>query len=157
MKRPVRNPTTGTYTIKDVEYKELFGSREQVWNGTSYKTTGGLTKDQLIMNKWGRIVSLSKNTTAKKENRLAQHGYFANKGKFGYVKRGTRKSKSKSKSKTPEPESKLPDENKTLEQNIEKESIVETKPVDETGVIERLFKSVPETAAKPPSKKAKSV
>jgi len=146
MKRPVRNPTTGTYTIKDVEYKELFGSREQVWNGTSYKTTGGLTKDQLIMNKWGRIVSLSKNTTAKKENRLAQHGYFANKGKFGYVKRGTRKSKSKT-----------PDENKTVEQNIEKESIVETKPVDETGVIERLFKSVPETAAKPPSKKAKSV
>jgi len=150
MKRPVRNPKTGTYTIKDIEYKELFGSREQVWNGTAYKTTGGLPKDQLIMNKWGRIVSLKKNTTAKKEKRLEKHGYFADKGKFGYVKKGTRKSKSKSKSKskTPEPESKSPDENKTVEQNIEKESSLETKPVDETGVVERLFKSMPETAAK---------
>jgi hypothetical protein len=157
MKRPVRNPKTGTYTIKDVEYKELFGSREQVWNGTAYKTTGGLTKDQLIMNKWGRIVSLKKNTTAKKEKRLEQHGYFADKGKFGYVKKGTRKSKSKSKSKTPELESKSPDENKTVEQNIEKESAVEPKPLDKTGVVERLFKSLPETAAKIPSKKAKSV
>ena len=32
MKRPVRDPIKGTYTIKGVEYKELFGSREQVMN-----------------------------------------------------------------------------------------------------------------------------
>ena len=32
MKRPVRDPIKGTYTIKDVEYNELFGSREKVMN-----------------------------------------------------------------------------------------------------------------------------
>ena len=29
MKRPVRDPTSGKYTIKGRKYKELFGSREQ--------------------------------------------------------------------------------------------------------------------------------
>ena len=103
MKRPVRDPITQKYTIKNKEYKELFGSREQVWNGTAYKTSGGLTKSQLVMNKNHRIVSASKFQTAKKEKRLEKYGYFAEKGKFGYVKKSvTRKSKpSKSSSKTP--------------------------------------------------------
>ena len=42
MKRPVRDPKSGTYTMKGKIYKELFGSREQVWNGTAYKTKYGL-------------------------------------------------------------------------------------------------------------------
>ena len=87
MKRPVRDPVTGTYTIKGNEYKELFGSREQVLNKTAYKTTGGLTIDDLLMNKNGRIVSALKHKTAKKEKRLEKYGYFAKKGKFGYVKK----------------------------------------------------------------------
>ncbi len=96
MKRPVRNPETGTYRMKDEngkykEYKELFGSREQVWNGTAYKTKYGLTKSGLFMNKRGRIVSADKYKTAKKEMRLKKHGYSAKKGKFGYVK--TKKNK----------------------------------------------------------------
>ena len=86
MKRPVRDPETGTYNIAGKIFKELFGSREQVWNGTSYKTKYGLMKDGLIMNKWGRIVSADKHETATKEMRLEKHGYSANKGKFGYVK-----------------------------------------------------------------------
>ena len=45
------------------------------------------------MNKWGRIVSSKKHITAKKEKRLEKHGYFAKKGKFGYVKRKTRKNR----------------------------------------------------------------
>lgn len=95
MKRPVRDPIKGTYTIKNKEYKELFGSREQVFNETSYKTKAGLTKDDLIMNKRGRIVSANKFRTAKKEMRLVKHGYGAKKGKFGYVKLNkTRKNKS---------------------------------------------------------------
>lgn len=94
MKRPVRNPIDGTYTIQNKKYKELFGSREQVWNGTAYKTSGGLPRDELTMNKWGRIVSSSKFKTAKKERRLEKYGYFAKKGKFGYVKSATRKRKS---------------------------------------------------------------
>jgi len=93
MKRPVRDPITGTYTIKGKTYKELFGSREQVMNGTAYKTEGLLTKDQLFMNKNGRIVSILKHKTAKKENRLEKYGYFAKKGKFGYIKKGTRKTR----------------------------------------------------------------
>jgi len=43
------------------------------------------------MNKWRRIVSVKKYHTAKKEKRLEKYGYFAKKGKFGYVKKSTRK------------------------------------------------------------------
>jgi hypothetical protein len=46
------------------------------------------------MNKWGRIVSEKKHKTAKKEKRLQKYGFFAEKGKFGFVKKNTRKSRS---------------------------------------------------------------
>ena len=36
------------------------GSRAQVMHGTAHHTTGGLTKADLKMNKWGRIVSRKK-------------------------------------------------------------------------------------------------
>ena len=91
MKRPVRQED-GYYYIEGKQYKELFGSRQQVWNGTAYKTSGSLRRNQLMMNKWGRIVSADKHKTAKKEKRLQKYGYFAEKGKFGFVKRGTRRS-----------------------------------------------------------------
>jgi len=91
-KRPERGPD-GKYHIKGKAYPELFGSRTQVMNGNAYKTPGELTKDQLIMNKWGRIVSLKKHITAKKEKRLEKAGYYAKKGKFGYVKKGSRKTR----------------------------------------------------------------
>jgi hypothetical protein len=90
MKRPVRD-SDGKYHIHGKTYKELFGSRTQVHNGTSYKTPGGLTKSDLMMNKWGRIVSAKKHRTAKKEKRLEKAGYFAKKGKFGFIKKSTRK------------------------------------------------------------------
>ena len=95
MKRPVRDPVTGTYDIKGKIFKELFGSREQVWNGTAYKTKYGLTKSGLVMNKRGRIVSADKHESATKEMRLKKYGYSAKKGKFGYVK--TKKIKNKKK------------------------------------------------------------
>ena len=85
MKRPTRQ-SDGTYHLENKKFKELFGSRQQVWNGTAYKTAGNLTKRQLFMNKWGRIVSDKKHKTAKKEMRLKKYGYTAKKGKFGYVK-----------------------------------------------------------------------
>lgn len=97
MKRPVR-AEDGTYTVKGKKYKELFGSREQVHNGTAYKTKAGLTKDDILMNKWGRLVSAKKHETAKKEMRLEKHGFSAKKGKFGYVKKSkTRKNKKEKK------------------------------------------------------------
>ena len=92
MKRPVR-AANGTYKVKGKTYKELFGSRAQVHNGTAYKTAGGLTTSDLMMNKHGRIVSALKHKTAKKEKRLEKAGFFAEKGKFGFVKRATRKSR----------------------------------------------------------------
>jgi len=90
MKRPHRHDD-GTYHIDGKKYRELFGSRQQVMNGTAYKTAGELTKSGLMMNKWGRIVSKKKHASAKKEKRLVKHGYTAKKGKFGYVKINSRK------------------------------------------------------------------
>ena len=87
----------GFYHIKGKKYPFLRGARRQVWAGTAYMTEGGLTRDKLHYNKRGRIVSKKKYNTAKKEKRLQKHGFFTKKGKFGYVKKGT-KSKSKSKS-----------------------------------------------------------
>ena len=69
------------------------GTRAQVWHGTSKKTSGGLTKPDLMMNKSGRIVSRSKHFSAKKEQRLLKHGYGTQKGKFGFVKVGSKKMK----------------------------------------------------------------
>jgi hypothetical protein len=94
MKRPVRG-SDGKYHMNGVAYKELFGSRQQVHNKTAYKTPGGLTRKDLMMNKWGRIVSAKKHRTAKKEKRLEKAGYFAKKGKFGYVKKEAKTRKSR--------------------------------------------------------------
>jgi hypothetical protein len=69
------------------------GSRAQVWHRTAKKTSGGLTRNHLMMNKSGRIVSKAKHNTAKKENRLLKHGYGTKKGKFGFVKIGSRKNR----------------------------------------------------------------
>jgi hypothetical protein len=97
MKRPTRQ-SDGKYHIHGSTYKVLIGSRQQVHNKTAYKTPGGLTNSDLMMNKWGRIVSLAKHKTAKKEKRLEKAGYFAKKGKFGFVKKdkkGTRSTRRK--------------------------------------------------------------
>jgi hypothetical protein len=40
------------------------GSRRKVWNGTAQKTPGGLTKSDLKMNKYGRIVSRKRSAHA---------------------------------------------------------------------------------------------
>ena len=77
----------GVYNIKGAKYHMLVGSRAQVW----HKTPGGLTRSDLLMNKNGRIVSKNKHTRAKKEKRLEKHGYFAKKGVFGAVTRGSKR------------------------------------------------------------------
>ena len=84
MKRPVRDPIKGTYTINGKEYKELFGSREQVWNGTAYKTghgKAGLTRSHLMMNKNGNIVSKKRSATAKRKKNLGKYIDLAKKNK----------------------------------------------------------------------------
>lgn len=42
-----------------------YGSRRQVFNGTAMMTAGGLTKDHLMKNERGRIVSAAKHKTMK--------------------------------------------------------------------------------------------
>ena len=76
----------GFYHVKGGKYEILCGSRAQVMHGTAYKTTGGLTKSDLIQNKNGRIVSKKKHHHEKNFKRLAKHGYTAKKGKFGAVR-----------------------------------------------------------------------
>jgi len=91
MKRPVRGDD-GKYHLQGKTFKELFGSRQQVWNRTAYKTPGGLTRKQLIMNKHRRIVSRKKYVTAKREHKQKKRlfaKYTAKKGKFGAVRRGS--------------------------------------------------------------------
>ena len=76
----------GFYHMHGKKYEMLEGSRAQVWHGTAYKTTGGLTKNDIMQNKNGRIVSRSKHASAKREKRLIRAGYGTQKGKFGAVK-----------------------------------------------------------------------
>jgi hypothetical protein len=69
-------------------HEQNIGSRAQVWHGTAKKTSGGLTKTHLMMNKHGRIVSRKMHTMAKKEKRLVKAGFMTKKGHFGFIKKG---------------------------------------------------------------------
>jgi hypothetical protein len=81
--------SSGKYSVNSKMYDRLIGTRAQVMHGTAYKTSGGLTKMDLIMNKHGRIVSKTKHNTAKRENRLVKAGYTTKKGHFGFVKKSS--------------------------------------------------------------------
>lgn len=87
------NKSSAGYLIQGKRYEVLEGSRAQVWHGTAYKTSGGLTKSDLLMNKSGRVVSKSKYLSAKREKRLLKAGFFTQKGKFGFVRRGATRSR----------------------------------------------------------------
>jgi hypothetical protein len=62
------------------------GSRAKVWHGTAKRTSGGLKKNDLMINKHGRIVSKKKSKSAKKDKRLEKAGFKPVKGKFGFVR-----------------------------------------------------------------------
>ena len=76
-------------------FTQNIGTRAQVWHNTAKKTSGGLIKSDLMMNKHGRIVSKKKHNTAKKEKRLVKAGYITRKGHFGFIKKNSRKHSSK--------------------------------------------------------------
>lgn len=78
--------SAGKYLVSGKTYETLIGTRAQVWHGTAFKTTGGLTKSDLIKNKSGRIVSKTKHNTAKREKRLVKAGFLTKKGHFGFIK-----------------------------------------------------------------------
>jgi hypothetical protein len=84
----------GKYHIKGQKFDMLIGSRAQVFHGTAYKTSGGLTKAGLKKNKHGNIVSRAKSAKgAQMLKRLTNKGYFTRKGKFGYVKKASKKTR----------------------------------------------------------------
>ena len=85
---PKRNKKSadGKYHIGSKIYEILIGSRAQVHHNTAYKTSGGLTSDDLVKNKNGRIVSRKVQATAKIQKRLLKAGYTHKKGVFGAVK-----------------------------------------------------------------------
>lgn len=62
----------GLYHIGDQVYKQCHGSREQVWGDVAYKTAGGLTKSDLILNKHGKVISKKKFISEKMNNHLAE-------------------------------------------------------------------------------------
>jgi hypothetical protein len=56
----IAKATDGLYHIGDNTYVKCFGTREEVWNGVAYKTSGELLKADLMINKKGKLVSKSK-------------------------------------------------------------------------------------------------
>lgn len=68
---------------------QTIGTRAQVWHGNAKKTSGGLTKSHLMMNKHGRIVSRKKHASGKKTiKHLKSLGYVAKKGEFKLFHKG---------------------------------------------------------------------
>lgn len=66
---------------------KLVGSRAEVFHGSAQRTTGRLTKDDLMKNKAGRIVSRKRHEAGKGALRyLHAKGYIAIKGVFGCKK-----------------------------------------------------------------------
>ena len=63
-----------TYGIDEIKYEKICGSREDVWNGKAYKTTGGLIKEDLLMHKSGKIISKRKCIYETNYNRLVKCG-----------------------------------------------------------------------------------
>ena len=74
--------------------EKTIGSRAEVWHGTAKKTSGGLTKNALMMNKHGRIVSRKKHASGKRSiKHLEKLGYKAKKGHFTLFHKGRKGSR----------------------------------------------------------------
>jgi hypothetical protein len=84
--RRYKRQADGLYHVKGKTYQTLVGRRSQVGQGHAYKTSGGLTIDDLVMNTSGEWVSKKKSITGKKEMRLLKHGYGFKENTFGSVK-----------------------------------------------------------------------
>ena len=73
-KNMMRDNTDGKYHIKGGIYEKIRGTREEVWCGTAYQTTGELKNRDLEMNKHGRVVSKVKLIRATMENNFIKYG-----------------------------------------------------------------------------------
>jgi len=72
--QPFTKNKNGTYNIDNQIYEKLCSSREDVWNCKAYKTSGGLIKNDLMINKTGKIVSKKKCIQETVFNRFAKCG-----------------------------------------------------------------------------------
>ena len=72
LKNKITKNYDGTYTINGKNYKTLCGTREDVWNELSYKTSGGLKKSDLIININGKVVSKKKSIFESTNNKLGE-------------------------------------------------------------------------------------
>jgi len=70
----IKKNKEGKYFCNDIIYNKLIGTREDVWNCKAYKTTGGLTKNDLMLNTTGKIVSKKKSATEASFDRFKIHG-----------------------------------------------------------------------------------
>jgi hypothetical protein len=92
MKKHIRL-SDGFYHINGKKYKDLVGTRACVYHETAYKTSGGLTKEDLEQNKHGRIVSKKLATLAVKQNHLGDHKQTKGSHTFGSKQSMKHKSK----------------------------------------------------------------
>ena len=79
----VQKNKDGKYYCNEIIFDNLVGSREDVWNSKAYKTSGGLIKDDLMINTNGKIVSKKKSVAETYLDRFKLHGinkwlYFEN-------------------------------------------------------------------------------
>jgi hypothetical protein len=70
----VQKNENGKYFCGDIIYDKLIGTRDDVWNCKAYKTSGGLTKSEFVLNQRGKIVSKKKSVTEIQLDRFKQYG-----------------------------------------------------------------------------------
>ena len=73
-KNITRDKRDGKYHVEGNKFEKIRGTREEVWSGTAYQTTGELKKIELELNKHGKIVSKIKLITATLTNNFVNVG-----------------------------------------------------------------------------------
>jgi hypothetical protein len=73
-KNIIKNISDGKYHVEGHIFNKIRGTREEVWCGTAYQTTGELKKRDLELNKIGKIVSKIKLITATRDNNFIKYG-----------------------------------------------------------------------------------
>ena len=68
----IRKNSDGKYHIHGKVYDKLNGPREEVYNEIAFRTTGGLTKEDIMVNKSGKLVSKRKCIYESNNNKLEQ-------------------------------------------------------------------------------------
>ena len=73
-KNITRDKRDGKYHVEGNKFEKIRGTRDEVWSGTAYQTTGELKKIDLELNKHGKIVSKIKLITATLTNNFVNVG-----------------------------------------------------------------------------------